>query len=143
MQGFTACEVSKLTGVPYDRLDYWARSGFLRPGVVGARGKGSRRLYSFRDLVALRTAKELRDIGVSLQTLRKVVAFLHKAKDLENPLAEARLVVSGNDILLVQHQEELISILKAPGQGVLRLIFDLPKVVDELRTEVRKLRGIA
>lgn len=115
----------------------------MRPGVIDAKGKGSRRLYSFRDLVALRTAKELRDMGVPLQTLRKVVGFLRRVKGLENPLAEARLVVSGNDVLFVQNQEELVSLLRTPGQGVLRLVLDLPKIIEELREEVKKLRGIA
>lgn len=143
MQGFTAGEASKLTGIPYDRLDYWARSGFLKPGITGAKGKGSRRLYSFRDLVALRTAKELREMGVPLQTLRKVMGYLRRAKGLENPLAETRLLVSGSDVLLVNGREELISLLDAPGQGVLQLVLDLPKVVEELREGVRKLRGTA
>lgn len=143
MQGFAAGEASKLTGVPYDRLDYWARSGFLRPSITGAKGKGSKRLYSFRDLVALRTARELRDIGVPLQTLRKVVGYLRRIKGLENPLSEVRLVVSGSDILLVEGQEQLVSVLRDPGQGVLQLVLDLPKVVGELQEEVRRLRGIA
>jgi len=143
LQGFTAGEASKLTGVPYDRLDYWARSGFLKPGVTGAKGKGSRRLYSFRDLVALRTAKELREMGVPLQTLRKVVGYLRRVKGLENPLSEARLVVSGSEVLLVNGREELVSLLGVPGQGVLQLVLDLPKVVEELREKIKKLRGIA
>lgn len=143
MQGFTAGEAEKLTGVPYDRLDYWVRSGFIKPSIAGAKGKGSKRLYSFRDLVALKTAKELRNLGVPLQTLRKVVRYLRQFKGLENPLAEARLVVAGNDVLLVQSQEELISVLKNPGQGVLHLVLDLPKVVEELQEGVRKLRETA
>ena len=141
MQGFTAGEASKLTGIPYDRLDYWARSGFLKPGVTGAKGKGSRRLYSFRDLVALRTAKELRDMGVPLQTLRKVIGFLRRVKGLESPLAEARLVVSGGDVLLLNTQEELVSVLRAPGQGVLQLVLDLPRVVEQLQEGIKELRG--
>lgn len=47
MQGFTAGEAEKLTGVPYDRLDYWVRSGFIKPSIAGAKGKGSKRLYGF------------------------------------------------------------------------------------------------
>lgn len=143
MQGFTGGEAARITGVPYDRLDYWARSGFLKPGIVGAKGKGTRRLYSFRDLVALRTAKELRDLGVPLQTLRKVVGYLRRVKGLDQPLADTRLVVSGNDVLLVQGDDELTSVLRSPAQGVLQLVYHLPRVVDELREEVRKLRETA
>ena len=57
MKGFTAKQVVALTGVPYKRLDSWANSGFLMPSIAEADGTGSRRLYSFQDLVALRTAK--------------------------------------------------------------------------------------
>lgn len=72
-----------------------------------------------------------------LQTLRKVVRYLRQFKGLENPLAEARLVVASNDVLLVQSQEELISVLKNPGQVVLHLVLDLPRVVEELREGVQ------
>lgn len=82
-------------------------------------------------------------MGVPLQTLRRVVGYLCKAKGLENPLAEARLVVSGSDVLLVQRQEELVSVLRTPGQGVLQLVLDLPRVVEELREGVKELRGTA
>jgi len=143
LHGFTAGEAEKLTGVPYYRLDYWARSGFIRPSIAGAEGKGSKRLYSFRDLVALRTARELRNSGVPLQTLRKVVRYLRRLKGLENPLAEARLVVAGDDVILVESREKLISILKSPGQGMLHLVLDLPRVVKELQEGMRKLRKTA
>ncbi|MEW5762461.1 MAG: MerR family transcriptional regulator [Bacillota bacterium] len=143
MSGYTAGEVSKLTGIPYARLDYWARSGFLRPSVSGGNGKGSKRLYAFRDIVALRTARELRDMGIGLQKLRKVVRHLRRLKGLENPLAEARLVVRGRDVLLASNMKELMSVLNCPGQGVLHLVLDLPTVVQEISAEIRRLRGTA
>src|SRR5439155_933582 len=51
MAGFTAKQVVALTGVPYKRLDSWANSGFLIPSIAEADGTGSRRLYSFQDLI--------------------------------------------------------------------------------------------
>jgi DNA-binding transcriptional MerR regulator len=83
MEGFTAKQVVALTGVPYKRLDSWANSGFLMPSLAEADGTGSRRLYSFQDLIALRTAKILRDAGISLQGLRKVMHFLRDTRRLE------------------------------------------------------------
>ncbi|MGC7845705.1 MerR family transcriptional regulator [Desulforudis sp. 1088] len=139
VRGFTAKDAVKLTGVPYDRLDYWDRSGFLKPGMLAARGKGSKRLYSFRDLVALRTARELRDLGVPLQTLRRVMDYLRQIKELEYPLSEMRLVVAGNDIILVQGEKELLSLLRMPGQGVLQLVYNLPQAVEELRHRIERL----
>jgi DNA-binding transcriptional MerR regulator len=139
MEGFTAVQAARLTGVPYARLDYWARTGFLRPTIAQSRGRGHARLYSFRDLVALKTAMELRKLGVSLQALRRVVRYLRKLKGLEHPLAQARLVVVGNDVALVEDEQQLVSMLKAPGQAVWRLILDLPALVAELRREVDRL----
>ncbi|MBC7324174.1 MAG: MerR family transcriptional regulator [Moorella sp. (in: Bacteria)] len=137
--GYRTSEVAKLTGLTKRQLDHWDRTGLFRPSLAQAEGRGSARFYSFSDVVQLRVAKELRDAGVSLQGLRKVVAYLRKAADLEHPLAGTRLVVSGSDVLLVEGQNDLVSILNTPGQGVLRLVLDLPRVVDDLSQKVKSL----
>ncbi len=125
MEGFTAGEALRVSGVPYQRLDYWARSGFLPPGLRKASGKGSDRRYSFKDLVALRVADELRKQGVSLQKLRKVVRFLRQHKGEDATLASARLVVSGDDVFIRESDEQVVSALKEPGQAVLALCSNL------------------
>jgi DNA-binding transcriptional MerR regulator len=140
MEGFTAKQVVALTGVPYKRLDSWANSGFLMPSLAEADGTGSRRLYSFQDLIALRTAKILRDAGISLQGLRKVMQFLRDTRRLGHPLVQARLIVAGDDVLMVQNDGDLMSVLRHPGQHVLRVVVDLGRVVQALREDVAKLR---
>jgi DNA-binding transcriptional MerR regulator len=139
MEGFTAKQVVALTGVPYKRLDSWANSGFLMPSLAEADGTGSRRLYSFQDLIALRTAKILRDAGISLQGLRKVMQFLRDTRRLGHPLVQARLIVAGDDVLMVQNDGDLMSVLRHPGQHVLRVVVDLGRVVQALREDVAKL----
>lgn len=138
-QGFRTSEVSKITGLTQRQLDHWDRTGFLKPSLDPGEGRGKVRLYSFNDLVQLKVVKELRDAGVSLQALRKVVGHLRTAEGLENPLAEARLVVSGSDVILVKSSKELISALELPGQGVLCFVLDVPKMVGELRDSVNEL----
>lgn len=138
-QGFRTSEVAKLTGLSQRQLDHWDRTGFVKPSLAPAGGRGSARFYSFRDLVRLRVAKELRAAGVSLQALRKIVDRLEDQLGLEDPLAEARLVVSGDDLLLVRSGDELVSVLKSPGQGVLQIVLDLPKVVEEINEKVARL----
>jgi DNA-binding transcriptional MerR regulator len=139
MEGFTAKQVIVLTGVPYKRLDSWANSGFLMPSIAAADGTGSRRLYSFQDLVALRTTKILRDAGISLQGLRKVVQFLRDTHGTGQPLAQTRLIVAGDDVLMVQTDGDLMSVLRHPGQHVLRVVVDLGRLIQGLREEVTKL----
>ena len=140
--GYRTSEVRKLTGLTQRQLDHWDRIGLFSPSLAQAEGRGSARYYSFSDVVQLKVAKELRDAGVSLQALRKIVSFLREA-NIERPLAEARLVVSGGDVLLAKGEKDLVSILEAPGQGVLRLVLDLPSVVEALQRDIQNLRKSA
>lgn len=141
MAGFTAKQVVALTGVPYKRLDSWANSGFLIPSIAEADGTGSRRLYSFQDLITLRTAKLLRDAGISLQGLRNVVQFLRDTHGMAQPLAHTRLVMVGDDVLIVQTEGDLLRVLRHPGQHVLRVVVDVGRLVQALCEEVDKLQA--
>jgi DNA-binding transcriptional MerR regulator len=136
-EGFSSPAVVTLSGVKFLTLDYWDRSGFLSPSLQRAHGRGSSRRYSFRDLIAVRTACELRKQGVPLQRLRKVVAYLRTVEKLEHPLAGTRLVVAGDDVLLVRGERQLVSVLRAPGQHLLRLVLDLEHLVKETAQAVK------
>lgn len=131
MEGFNTSQVVRLTGVNQKTLHYWDHSGFLSPGVQLASGTGTRRIYSFRDLVALRAAHDLRERGVSLQGLRKVVDYIHVIDDVEHPLAQCYLVTDGRDVF-IQEGSTAISALRSPGQGCLMVVVDIGRVVDEL-----------
>jgi len=147
MGGFTAGEAVRVSEVPYQRLDYWARSGFAPPSLQKASGKGTDRRYSFKDLVTLRVANELRKQGVSLQKLRKVVRFLRQYKGEDATLASARLVVSGDDVFAFENDEQVISALKEPGQALLAFVVNLGSIAEHVRRDVeviqaeRKLRA--
>ncbi len=135
LEGFSTAQVEQLTGIGAKTLHFWDRSGFLSPSVVRAHGTGSRRIYSFRDLVALRVAAQLRDAGISLQSLRKVVSTLRKMHGLEQPLAETYLVTNGCDILEKQGSE-VMSALREPGQTFFSFVIDLSRTVEALHTEI-------
>jgi DNA-binding transcriptional MerR regulator len=140
-RGYYAGEAAEVTGIPYRTLDHWARTGLVTPSISEARGAGRSRLYSLDDLVALRVARELREKGISIQSLRKVIKKL-RAIGLENPLAGAHLLVIGKDVAIVKSPSEIESILSTPGQQYLTpgLIFDLRKPMAEVRSNIVKLR---
>jgi DNA-binding transcriptional MerR regulator len=129
--GFTPKQVTRLTGVPYSTLNLWAKNGLVPPSIASGTGTGSERVYSFSDLVALKVAFELRKSGVTTSSLKKVVEFLRHHEHMDKPLSEARLVVSGRDVVIV-HEGELISVLSKPGQGYLSFVVDLPQVLGDL-----------
>jgi DNA-binding transcriptional MerR regulator len=130
--GFTPRQVTRLTGVPYSTLNLWAKKGLIQPSIAAGTGSGSERVYSFSDLVALKVAFALRRAGVTTSSLEKVVQFLRKNEGMEKPLAEARLVVSGRDVLVVKSEHELVSALSKPGQSYLSFVVDLPRTLGEL-----------
>ena len=55
--GYRGPNVCKIVGITYRQLDYWATTGLVKPSVRDADGSGSQRLYSFEDIVLLRTRK--------------------------------------------------------------------------------------
>src|SRR5437763_6466496 len=66
--GFRGPQVCSIVGITYRQLDYWARTDLLRPSISEARGSGTQRRYSYRDLLELKVIKQLLDAGVSLQS---------------------------------------------------------------------------
>lgn len=130
---FSAGRAAKLTGVPYRTLDYWARSRFVVPGVARASGKGTQRLYSFQDLIALRVARELRAAGISLRALRKVIRYLRRRKGAS--FANTFLVSDGKDVF-ERRADELISTLRQPGQLALAWLIDVGQIAEELEQAV-------
>jgi len=118
-EGFSAPQACKLVGISYRQIDYWARTGLLRPSLVDGRGSGRRRRYSYRDLVQLKVIRRLLDAGIGLVKIRRVVAFL--ATQLGEDLASASLVVNGAESLLVHHEGELVDALRH-GQGVFSVV---------------------
>jgi len=111
-RGPVACAV---TGITYRQLDYWARTGLLEPSVRAARGSGSQRLYSFKDLLVLRVVKKLLDAGVSLQQVRTAVRTLQDRG--VDDLATITLMSDGASVYECTSADEVIDLLQG-GQGV-------------------------
>ncbi len=76
--GFHGPQVCGSVGITYRQLDYWARTGLLQPSVASAKGSGSRRVYSYSDVLELKVIKQLLDAGVSLQSARRAVECLRE-----------------------------------------------------------------
>ena len=126
--GFRGPQVCKVVGITYRQLDYWARTGLLRPSIADARGSGTQRLYAYRDLLELKVIKQLLDAGISLQRARRALECLREG--LGADLAAANLVLVGSDSVLARSDGEVVDLLKG-GQGVLNIV-PLSGVLEEL-----------
>ena len=117
--GFSGTKAATIVGITYRQLDYWARTDLIRPSLTDAAGSGSRRLYSYRDLLELRVIKSLLDAGIKLESVR--TAFEYLRAHLETDIASAHLVISGSDVILCDG-EQLIDVMRRGGQGVLNVL---------------------
>lgn len=135
--GFSTGDAVRITGVSFRNMDYWARTRFIVPSIAEANGTGTERRYSFSDLLALRVARELREAGVSTQSLRRVVDFLRSRKRLTNPLAECHLIVTGADVQVATSPQKVMSVLRTPGQTSFAFVLDLARTVDEMKQEIK------
>lgn len=135
--GFGAKAVKEITGVSRMQLQHWDRTGIVRPSVKIGAGKGSRREYSFEDLVQLRVAKRLREEGISLRKIRKALEFLRKNfPDTKAPLAELRFLTNGVDIFVLTNDAgRILDALK--GQFVFS--FAIGDLIDGLKGTIKKL----
>ena len=129
--------VIALTGVSPRQVEHWATSDVVRPSIP-AEGKGTRRGYSFKDLVAMRVAKRLKDEGISLQKIRKALEYLRKNfPDVKEPLAELRLLTDGETIFLMDRDPQKILATLRGGQFVFSLA--LGEIIAGLQGELKKL----
>src|SRR5919109_223195 len=106
MEGFTAHQATKFTSCTPRQLRYWDQIGLVRPSIQRTGGRpGVPRMYSFRDLVALKVVRSLLDGGMSLQRVRRAWEYLNRKAGLDEHLSEVKLVTDGKSIFRVYRKQ--------------------------------------
>lgn len=117
-RGYRGTVASKVAGITYRQLDYWARKQIVEPSIKPSHGSGSRRLYSFKDVVILAISKKLLDAGVNLQNVTRAIEFLtqHSISDLE----DLTIMCDGDVVHECSNVEEMSDFM-AKGRAVFGL----------------------
>src|SRR4051794_33520350 len=134
-EGYSGQRAAEIVSITYRQLDYWARTDLVRPSLADARGSGSRRRYSYRDLLELKTIKRLLDAGIKLEVVREV--FIYLRDNLGEDVSTANLVIDGNRTVLIENEGELLDLVKR-GQGVLNILA-LAAVKEEVDARIIEL----
>ena len=110
-RGYRGTVASKVAGITYRQLDYWARKQIVEPSITPSHGSGSRRLYSFKDVVILAVSKKLLDAGVNLQNVTAAISFLSQRSigQLEN----VTIMCDGQNVHECTTSEEMIDLLRS------------------------------
>jgi DNA-binding transcriptional MerR regulator len=133
MEGFTAEQATRFTGCTSHQLRYWDRIDLVTPSVQATGGRpGVRRLYSFRDLIALKCVRSLLDGGMSLQRVRRAYNFLRKKAGLDQHLSELKLVTDGQSIFKICHSDgEVLDALREGQMAFFLALDEVARSVDE------------
>ncbi len=132
---FSVDHAARVTGLSKARLTRWDKIGFFQPEHTNPEDRGNPygRVYSFSDLVGLRTLAVLADdYRVPLRELRKAHDRLKEKAD--RPWSEISLSVLNREVVDVQERKGVPS-----GQGILHSI-PLPEIAKEVAEKARKLR---
>jgi uncharacterized protein (DUF433 family) len=135
---FTAENVCRLTGFSGRQLRYWDATDFFSPELLDDhKRRAFGRIYSFRDVVGLRTIAVLRnEHKIPLQELRRVGEWLfthHKS-----PWSSLRFALSGRKVVFVDPQTGGYLEPQAGGQSVIEI--GLEPIASDMRRAAEKLR---
>jgi DNA-binding transcriptional MerR regulator len=139
---YTTAEVATVTDFSTRQLDYWAQQGIVVPSIQQSHGPGTRRLYSFEDLVQLRFIRRLKNQGWSTQKIRQAIVKLRDVMDHPDPLKRALLIHSKRTILAICKTKEgeriLLDTLDPTGQQVMWILLETlqQEVSDMISTQV-------
>lgn len=145
ISAFTEEQVERLTGITKRQLRWWDNHEFFVPGLAyEVRSKPYSRLYSFRDLVALKVLNALRnEATIPLKELKRVKQKLtHMGDDV---WTKTTLYVHNKTVAFVNPEtgvtEEIVT-----GQGVLQIalqvvVGNMRKAVDDMRVRGPEIVG--
>lgn len=114
-RGYRGTVASKVAGITYRQLDYWARKQIVEPSITPSHGSGSRRLYSFKDVVILAVSKRLLDVGVNLQNVTAAIGFLSRRTTAQ--LADVTIMCDGQQVYECTTSEQMLNLLRS-GKAV-------------------------
>jgi len=127
---YTPQNVARLFGISLGRLRYWARSDFLAPSAK----IGKRSVYTFQDLISIRTAHALLERGVPLGSVRRSLSALRRTlPNVSRPLGELRVVADGKQIVVKDGDTAFDA-----ESGQLLLDLDVQTIKDEVVTKLHK-----
>lgn len=114
IEGIPTKAICNVVGVKQPTLSTWKLKGIVSPSVRENAGR-SGDLWSFGDLVEVKTIVKLKHMGLSLQKIRKVIAWI---REHGYSLGSVILRVSDDTVEAFTDEGLAWDVLKRQGQGV-------------------------
>lgn len=121
---FSPEDVQRIIGLTRKQLDQWDRLQLVSP-----RDEQGTRYYDFRDLIGLRTIKQLLEKGVTASRLQRALSALNeKLSEVKIPLSQLRILSDGKHVLVEQGATRL-----EPLSGQFVLNFETRELAESIR----------
>lgn len=101
---FSPTTVTTRFGIKYTTLDLWIRSGFFVPSVT-AEGKGTKRRFSFFDILQIQLIAYLKEIGVNSEFLQFILGIVREEKERVMDSSLRTLAVTDGKAFLKFYEE--------------------------------------
>jgi tetratricopeptide (TPR) repeat protein len=122
-------DVQRIVGLTRKQLDQWDRLHLVSP-----HSQDGHAFYDFRDLIGLRTIKQLLESGVSASRLQRALGALNeKLSQVQIPLSQLRILSDGKDVIVEQGSARL-----EPFSGQFVLNFETRELDESLRFIARR-----
>jgi DNA-binding transcriptional MerR regulator len=109
MDAYDSKTASSIVGVSLRQLQYWDERDFIRPSVKLADGRGTKRLYSFHDLICLKVIKDLAYHGFTLQKIRRCLKPLKdNSAHTERPAESLKYLTDGEELFVITNDRRKI-----------------------------------
>ena len=140
MNTYNSKAASRIVGVSLRQIQYWDERGFIRPSVKLAHGRGTKRLYSFHDLLCLKVIKDLTHRGLSLQKVRRCLQPLRQYRGKSGQALEsAKYLTDGEKLFVITSDRK--KILDAMNR---EFVFSLGigNLVRELNSDLKRAANV-
>lgn len=114
---FSSPQAAAAAGITFTQVVHWDKIGFISPSVQPAYGSGTRRVYSYADVVLLAATKTLLNAGMSFDAARRAV---EKKKCVIGNPGSKKLVWQSGDVgvsLNLQNVRQKVAERTAAGNG--------------------------
>jgi DNA-binding transcriptional MerR regulator len=132
---FTTDHVCRLTRLTPRQVRYWDETGFFSPTVVHGLRRAFGRIYSFRDVVGLRTIAILRK-KVPLQELRRIGEWL--LQHHQTPWSSLRLGLAGKKVIFFDPDSGVAVEARGGEQTVFAIA--LEPIANEMHQAAERLK---
>jgi DNA-binding transcriptional MerR regulator len=141
MEAYNSKMASRIVGVSLRQIQYWDEQGFIRPSIKSAEGRGTKRLYSFHDLICLKVIKDLTRHGLSLKKIRRCLRPLKEySVRTARPAESLKYLTDGEKLFVITNDRE--KILSAMNRQFV-LSLGLGNLMRELNGDVERAAASA